>query len=75
MNGVPSALQFSAGASLPPGDYTLKFAVAEGDRVGSVEHPIHAALAAASGLSFSELMVGGPTERRRAAAADDRLSR
>ena len=46
MNGVPSALQFSGGASLPPGDYTLKLAVAEGDRVGTVEHTIHAGVAA-----------------------------
>ena len=38
MNGVPSPLQFTGGASLPPGDYTLKLAVAEGDRVGTVEH-------------------------------------
>lgn len=62
MNGVPSALQYKTGASLPPGDYTLKFAVAEGDRVGTVEHPIHAALPQASDLTFSELMVGGPVE-------------
>jgi VWFA-related protein len=62
LNGVPSALQFSAGASVPPGDYTLKFAAAEGDKVGSVEHPIHAALTEANGVSFSDLTVGGPTE-------------
>ena len=62
MNGVPSALQYTAGASLPPGDYTLKLAVAEGDRVGSVEHVMHAALPAAGGLTLSELMVGGPLE-------------
>ena len=36
MNGVPSALQYAGGASLPPGDYTLKLAVAEGDRIGTV---------------------------------------
>ena len=42
MNGVPSALQYSGGASLPPGDYSFKFAVAEGDRVGTIEHAIHA---------------------------------
>ena len=30
MNGVPSALQFTAGASLPPGEYTLKLAVERG---------------------------------------------
>ena len=62
MNGVPSALQYTAGASLPPGDYNLKLAVAEGDRVGSVEHAIHAALPNAGGLAFSELMVGGPLD-------------
>src|SRR5207253_2026997 len=56
MNGVPSALQYTAGASLPPGDYTLKLAVAEGDRVGTIEHEIHAALPAAGGTTFSELM-------------------
>jgi VWFA-related protein len=62
MTGVPSPLQFTAGASLAPGDYTLKLAAAEGDRVGSVEHVIHAALPAAGGLTLSELMVGGPLE-------------
>jgi len=62
MNGVPSALQYTAGASLPAGDYNLKLAVAEGDRVGSVEHEIHATLADANGVKFSELMAGGPHE-------------
>ncbi len=60
MNGVPSPLQYTAGASVLPGDYTLKLAVAEGDKAGSVEHPIHAALREANGVSVSELMVGGP---------------
>src|SRR5207249_5639883 len=60
MNGVPSALQYTAGASLLPGDYNLKLAVAEGDRVGSIEHQIHATLPDAGGLTFSELMAGGP---------------
>ena len=63
MNGVPSALQYTAGASLPPGDYTLKLAVAEGDRVGTIEHVIHAALVDAPPVTLSELMVGGPTDR------------
>jgi VWFA-related protein len=62
MNGVPSALQFTAGASLPPGDYTLKLGAVEGDRVGTVEHTIHAALSDANGLTLSELMVGGPID-------------
>jgi len=62
MNGVPSSLQYTTGASLAPGEYTMKLAVAEGERVGSVEHVVHAALPAASGLTLSELMVGGPLE-------------
>jgi VWFA-related protein len=62
MSGVPSALQYSAGASLPPGDYTLKLAVVEGGRVGSIEHTIHATLGQVSGMALSELMVGGPVE-------------
>jgi VWFA-related protein len=62
VNGVPSPLQYTAGASLPRGDYTLKLAIAEGDRVGTVEHAIHAGLAEVSGVTLSELMVGGPAE-------------
>src|SRR5207244_961674 len=62
LNGVPSALQFVAGASLAPGNYTLKVVAAEGDRVGSVEHPVRAALAAAGDVTFSELMAGGPPD-------------
>jgi hypothetical protein len=62
MNGVPSALEYVAGASLPPGDYTLRLAAADGDKVGSIEHPIHAALVDAGSLKVSELMVGGPVD-------------
>jgi VWFA-related protein len=64
MSGVPSALQYKAGASLPPGDYTFKLAVAEGDRVGTVEHEIRARLPESNGLVFSDLMVGGPVDLR-----------
>ena len=65
MSGVPSPLQYKTGASLPPGDYTIKLAAVEGERSGTVEHAIHATLptaAEASALTFSELMVGGPVE-------------
>src|SRR4029077_4166304 len=62
LNGVPSALQYTSGASLAPGDYTLKLAVVEGERVGSVEHTVHATLPDAAGLTLSELMVGGPID-------------
>lgn len=60
MNGVPSPLQFAGGASLPPGDYEMKLAVAEGDRVGTVEHVIHAGTTEAGAFTLSDLMVGGP---------------
>jgi VWFA-related protein len=62
MNGVPGSLQYSGGASLDPGDYTIKLAVAEGDRVGSVEHPIHASIADLGEVSLSDLLVGGPVD-------------
>jgi VWFA-related protein len=62
MNGVPSALQFTAGASVPPGDYTLKLAVNEGDRIGSVEHEFHADVTDAGGVRISDLMAGGPAD-------------
>jgi VWFA-related protein len=62
MNGVPGSLQYVGGASVDPGEYTIKLAVAEGDRVGSVEHPVHASLVALGEVTLSELMVGGPTD-------------
>src|SRR5205085_2774376 len=62
MNGVPGARQYSGGASLDPGEYTLKLAVAEGDRLGSVEHLIHASLSDIGEFSLSDLMVGGPID-------------
>jgi VWFA-related protein len=60
MRSVPSALQYSTSVSIDPGDYILKLAVADGNRVGTVEHRFHAALVPAGPLSVSELMVGGP---------------
>jgi VWFA-related protein len=62
MNGVPGALLYSGGGSVDPGEYTIKLAVAEGDRIGSVEHPIHAKLTDLGEVSLSELMVGGPAD-------------
>jgi VWFA-related protein len=62
VTGVPSSLEYVAGASLAPGDYTLRLAVADGDRTGSIEHPIHAGLVDAAGVRLSELMVGGPAD-------------
>jgi len=60
MTGVPSALQYKMGAEVPPGDYLLKLSIVEGDRVGTIEHPIHASLIDVPPVHLSELMVGGP---------------
>ena len=60
--GMPSPLVFSAGAALAPGDYVLKLAAAEGNRVGTVEHPIHVALIDGGALQLSDLTVGGPVQ-------------
>jgi tetratricopeptide (TPR) repeat protein len=60
--GVPSPLQYVIGASVPPGDYTLKLAAADGDRAGSIEHSFHAGLLDAGPLRVSELIVGGPVD-------------
>jgi VWFA-related protein len=60
MNGVPSPLQYKLGSSIPPGQYTLKLAFAEGDRVGTIEHDVRAALVEAPPVQLSEFMVGGP---------------
>ena len=64
VSGSPSPLVFSGSVSLEPGEYKLKFAVTEGDRVGSIEHPIHAGFIAAGSFSLSELMIGGPLDAR-----------
>ncbi len=58
--GVPSPLAFSAGAGLPAGDYVLKLAAVEGNKIGSVEAPIHVALVDAGAVKLSDLTVGGP---------------
>jgi VWFA-related protein len=64
VEGVPSPLQFTGGASLAPGDYTLKLAFAEGPRVGTVEHAFSAQLVDAAPFHLTELMSGGPVGTR-----------
>jgi len=64
MKGVPSPLQFVAGASVPIGEYVVKVAAVDGDRVGSIEHTFRAAVSESNGLTFSDLMVGGPIDTR-----------
>ncbi len=58
--GVASSLAFVAGASVEPGDYTVRIAAADGDRLGSLELPVHAALVNAGPFKLTELMAGGP---------------
>jgi VWFA-related protein len=62
MSGVPSPLQFRSTANLPPGEYMLRLAVVEGDRVGSVEHVMRAGLSPAGFAELSDLVVGGPVD-------------
>jgi VWFA-related protein len=62
VSGIPSSLEYVVGASVAPGDYTLKLAAADGDRAGSIEHSFHAALVDAGPLRLSELIVGGPVD-------------
>jgi len=59
--GLPSAIVFSGGASVDPGDYTVKIVAADGERVGSVELPVHAALLDLGRLQLTELVAGGPS--------------
>ena len=60
VRGVPSSLTFSGGASVDPGEYTVKLAVADGDRIGSLDLPVHAALLDLGKVSLTELIAGGP---------------
>ena len=60
MAGVPSPVTFSGGASVDPGDYTVKIAVADGDRIGSLDLPVHASLLDLGKVQLTELVAGGP---------------
>jgi VWFA-related protein len=60
MAGVPSALVFAGGASVDPGEYVVKLAVADGDRVGSLDIPIRASLLDLGRVKLTELIAGGP---------------
>jgi len=58
--GVPSPVTFTGGASVDPGDYTVKIAVADGDRIGSLDLPVHASLLDLGQVKLTELIAGGP---------------
>src|SRR5215831_14131233 len=60
-NGIPSPLIFTGGASVDPGAYTIKIAVADGDRIGSIDLPIRASLLDLGRVRLTELLAGGPT--------------
>jgi hypothetical protein len=59
--GVSSPLPYMSTATLPPGEYILRLVAAEGEKVGSVDHPFHAGLIQAGALTLSELMIGDAT--------------
>jgi VWFA-related protein len=60
VKGIPSSLTFSGGASVDPGEYTVKIAVADGDRLGSLDLPVHATLLDLGKVRLTELIAGGP---------------
>jgi VWFA-related protein len=62
MNGIPSPLVFTGGASVDPGDYTLKIAVADGERVGSIDLPVRASLLDLGKVRLTELLAGSPPQ-------------
>jgi tetratricopeptide (TPR) repeat protein len=59
-NGIPSPLIFTGGASVDPGEYTIKLAVADGDRIGSIDLPVRASLLDLGRVRLTELLAGGP---------------
>ena len=60
VRGVPSSLAFAGGASVDPGEYVVKIAVADGDRIGSLDLPVHATLLDLGRVRLTELLAGGP---------------
>ena len=58
--GVPSPLVFAGGASVDPGEYVVKLAAADGDRVGSIDVPVRASLLDLGRVKLTELIAGGP---------------
>jgi VWFA-related protein len=58
--GIPSPVTYSGGASVDPGEYTVKIAVADGDRIGSLDLPVHATLLDLGKVRLTELIAGGP---------------
>jgi hypothetical protein len=55
-----SPLQYSRAATVAPGNYRVRIAVADGELIGSVEFPLRAGLMRSGNLEVTELMVGGP---------------
>jgi VWFA-related protein len=58
-SGGPSPVQYAGAVALPPGEYVLKLAVSDEERIGTVEHPLDARLTTARRITFSQLVVGG----------------
>jgi hypothetical protein len=59
-DGAPSPLAFAATISAAPGDYILRLAATDGNRVGSAERSVVARLHDAGSVKTSDLVAGGP---------------
>ena len=62
--GAGAALPYTRAATVAPGNYTIRIAVVDGERIGSVEVPLRAELMRAGALEVTELVVGGPDPQR-----------
>ena len=62
--GAGAALPYTRAATVAPGNYTVRIAVVDGERIGSVEVPLRAELMRAGALEVTELVVGGPDPQR-----------
>ena len=57
---APSPLQLTTSVTIAPGEYTLKLAVADEDRLGSIARAFQAGPTQSGSFSLSDLFVGGP---------------
>ena len=62
--GTGATVPYARTATVGPGNYTVRIAVVDGDRIGSVEVPLRAELMRAGALEVTELVVGGPDPQR-----------
>ncbi len=59
LRDAPSPLELTTSVLLPQGDYLLKLAVVEGERIGSVERALHVGFGGTGAVRLSDFVVGG----------------